>query len=142
MLGALRERVPTHSVSGEPASATTHDRLAGVGQPQQTEHGDGADLAEDGETVKQKRHDSADDRRFDQINQTHTTFSRNVRRVSHGKSPRTAGRSAVLANNNLRLFLPLQALSVYRVIFPGLNPKGWKNLSVLALSFQAGEIRK
>lgn len=92
MLSALRERVPTGSVSGQPASATSHDRLAGIGQPQQTEHGDGGDLAENGETVEQKRHDSADDRRFDQINQTHTTFGRNVRPVSHCESPRTAGR--------------------------------------------------
>jgi hypothetical protein len=40
----------------------------------------------------------------------------------------------VLVNQNLHLFLLLQALSVYRVIFPGLNPKELKKLSVLALS--------
>src|SRR6185312_9211293 len=60
------------------------------------------------------------------------------RPVSHRGTPRTAGWFAVLVNNNLHLFLPLQALSVYRVIFPGLDPKEWKNLSVKILSGTAG----
>jgi hypothetical protein len=70
--------LPSHqrygAVSGQPASATTDNRLPGVGQPQETEHGDRHDLAENGETVEQKCHDSANDGRFDQINQTHTTY--------------------------------------------------------------------
>jgi hypothetical protein len=73
--GPRKRGTPNNSLlarSGHPPISNTNDRLAGVRQPQQTQQRDGDHLAEDGETKEQKRHASANNGCFNQIQDTHT----------------------------------------------------------------------
>jgi hypothetical protein len=58
-------------VSGQRPAADAHNGLAGVREPYNAHHRNRHDLSENGEAEEQERDCSADDCRFNQVQQTH-----------------------------------------------------------------------